>query len=198
MMFIARNERRERNLASPRQGEFGYRKSVRRWTGLFNFDLLTGVARAIPELWDRNCRTGNPMTVINSSVIAGTLIGDIYGHDCPNQTGSANLSSPSKNGWFNTSVFVPQPANTLGNERRSQLFWPHFANVDLSLLKTFPAFHEKTNVQFRAECFNRANHPALGNPNLTLQDGPGVFGVITSTSSFYKPREFQFALKLLF
>jgi hypothetical protein len=138
------------------------------------------------------------MTVINSSVIAGTLIGDIYGHDRPNQTGGANLSSPSKNRWFNTSVFVQQPANTLGNERRNQLFGPHFANVDLSLLKTFPAFHEKTNVQFRAECFNLANHPALGNPNLTLEDGPGVFGVITSTSSFYKPREFQFALKLVF
>ena len=76
-MFFARNERRERNLASPRQEEFGGRRSVRRWTGLFNFDLLTGVARSVTELWDRNCRTGNPMTVINSSVIAGTLIGDI-------------------------------------------------------------------------------------------------------------------------
>jgi hypothetical protein len=43
-----------------------------------------------------------------------------------------------------------------------------------------------------------ANHPSLGDPDLTLQDGPGVFGVITSTSSFYKPREFQFALKLVF
>jgi hypothetical protein len=142
-------------------------------------------------------QTGSPMTVINSSVIAGTLIGDIYGHDRPSETGSSELSRPSKNEWFNTSVFVQQPANTLGSERRNQLFGPHFANVDISLLKDFP-FHEKANVQFRAECFNLANHPALGNPDLTLQDGPGVFGVITSTSSFYKPREFQFALKLVF
>ena len=99
---------------------------------------------------------------------------------------------------FDTSGFVQQPANTLGNERRNQLFGPHYANVDLSLLKDFPAFHDQAHVQFRAECFNLANHPALGNPDLTLQDGPVVFGVIASTSSFYKPREFQFALKLLF
>ena len=163
---------------------------------------MKGVEGMLAKGWQFNTltawQTGNPMTVVNTTVIAGTLIGDIYGHDRPNQTGSAKLSNPSKNGWFNTSVFVPQSANTLGDERRNQLFGPHYANVDLSLLKDFPAFHDKAQVQFRAECFNVANHPALGNPDLTLQDGPGVFGVITSTSSFYKPREFQFALKLLF
>jgi hypothetical protein len=163
---------------------------------------MSGVGGILANGWQLNTltawQTGNPMTVVNSSVIAGTLIGVTDGHDRPNQTGSAKLSNPSKNGWFNTSVFVQQPSNTLGNERRNQLFGPHYANVDLSLLKDFPAFHDKAHVQFRAECFNLANHPALGNPDLTLQDGPGAFGVITSTSSFYKPREFQFALKLVF
>jgi hypothetical protein len=163
---------------------------------------MGGVGGILAKGWQLNTltawQTGNPMTVVNSSVIAGTLIGDIYGHDRPNQTGRAELSNPSKNGWFATSVFVEQPATTLGNERRNQLFAPHYANVDLSLLKDFRAFHDKAHVQFRAECFNLANHPALGNPDLTLQDGPAVFGVITSTSSFYKPREFQFALKLVF
>jgi hypothetical protein len=163
---------------------------------------MSGVGGRLAKGWQLNTltawQTGNPMTVVNSSVIAGTLIGVTNGHDRPNQTGSAKPNNPSKNGWFNTSAFVQQSANTLGDERRNQLFAPHYANVDLSLLKDFPAFHDKAHVQFRAECFNLANHPALGNPDLTLQDGPGVFGVITSTSAFYKPREFQFALKLLF
>ena len=162
----------------------------------------SGVVAMLARGWQLNTlsawQTGDPETVINNTVIAGTLIGDIYGHDRPNQTSRSILSSPSKNEWFNTSAYVQQPANTLGDERRNQLFGPHYANVDLSLLKDFPVFHDKGNVQLRAECFNLANHPALGDPDLTLQDGAGVFGVITSTSSFYKPREFQFALKLLF
>jgi hypothetical protein len=163
---------------------------------------MSGVGGMLAKGWQLNAltawQTGNPMTVINSSVVAGTLIGDIYAHDRPNQTGTSRLSSPSKNEWFNTGAFAQQPANTLGTERRNQLFGPRFSEVDISLLKDFPVFDEKVNVQFRAECFNLANHPALGNPDLTLQDGPGVFGVITSTNANYKPREFQFALKLLF
>lgn len=163
---------------------------------------MSGVGGMLAKGWQLNTltawQTGDPETVINNTVIAGTLIGDIYGHDRPNQAGSFKLSSPSKTEWFNISAFTQQTTNTLGDERRNQLFGPHYANVDLSLLKDFPVFHDKGNVQLRAECFNLANHPALGDPDLTLQDGPGVFGVITSTSSFYKPREFQFALKLLF
>jgi hypothetical protein len=163
---------------------------------------LRGVGSALTKGWQLNTlaawQSGNPMTVVNSSVISGTTPGVSNGHDRPNQTGSARASHPSKNEWFNTSAFVQQPANTLCDERRNQLFAPHYAEVDLSLLRDFPVFHDKASVQFRAECFNMANHPALGNPDLTVQDGPGIFGVITSTSSFYKPREFQFALKLLF
>jgi hypothetical protein len=57
-------------------------------------------------------------------------------------------------------------------------------------------------LQFRAECFNVANHPSLGTPDTTLQDGSvasgGTFGQITLNSQNYAPREIQFALKLLF
>jgi hypothetical protein len=164
--------------------------------------VRSGVGGVLAKGWQLNTltawQTGNPMTVVNSSAIAGTQPDVSNAHDRPNQTGRSILSNPSKNEWFNTSAYVQQPANTLGDERRNQLFGPHFAEVDLSLLRDLPAFHDKANIQFRAECFNLANHPAQGNPDLTLQDGPGVFGVITSTSAFYKPRELQFASKLLF
>jgi hypothetical protein len=163
---------------------------------------MSGVRGMLAKGWQVNTlsfwQSGGPLTVMNGSVVAGTEPGNAFGMDRPNQVGNWKLSKPSKNEWFNTSVFVQQTPNTLGDERRNVLSGPHFTDVDVSLLKNFPVLHDKGNLQFRAECFNLANHPSLAAPNLTLQDGPGVFGAITSTAQGYKPREFQVALKVEF
>ena len=164
---------------------------------------LTGVPAYLAKEWQVNVlgawETGNPFSVRNASVIAGTepgAPGDAY--DRPNQTGSASLSHQNAAEWFNTSVFAAQTANTLGNERRNQLFGPHFSHVDLGLSKDFPLPYREARVQFRAESFNLFNHTNFGLPDFVVQDGPGVFGTITNTNANYSPRELQFALKLQF
>jgi hypothetical protein len=81
--------------------------------------------------------------------------------------------------------------------------------MDLSLLKNF-RLTDKWHLQFRAECFNISNTPnfSLPNQNISGWNGPvrpgasptnaGGFGTISSTAQNELPRQFQFALKLLF
>ena len=161
---------------------------------------LTGVKGVLGKGWQVNTltgwETGMPITVVNSSVISGTEPGT-GNYDRPNVIGKTTLNNPGKAEWFNTGAFEQQQANTLGNERRNQNYGPHFSHIDFSALKDTKVFEGGT-LQFRAECFNLANHPSLGSPDMTLQDGPGVFGRITALNANYAPREIQFALKLQF
>ena len=69
---------------------------------------------------------------------------------------------------------------------------PGISNVDLSLLKTV-ALAESVRLQFRAECFNIANHANLGLPANDLAS-PN-FGRILESGP---PRLFQFGLKLIY
>ena len=72
---------------------------------------------------------------------------------------------------------------------RNTVRGPGIANVDLSLLKTF-AVTERARLQFRAECFNIANHANFGLPENDIAS-PNFGRVLTAGS----PRLFQFALK---
>ena len=83
-------------------------------------------------------------------------------------------------------------AGQFGNEGRNAVRGPGIANVDLSLLKSFN-FSESTRLQFRAECFNIANHANLGLPENDIAS-PN-FGRVLQAGP---PRLFQFGLKLLF
>ena len=82
---------------------------------------------------------------------------------------------------------------------------PPFRHLDLSVFKDFQ-IKENVKLQFRAESFNISNTPNFGTPNLTVASfdsngvatKAGLFGAITSTNTFSKPREIQFALKLIF
>jgi hypothetical protein len=163
---------------------------------------LTGAAAIFGKGWQANVlqawQTGNPLTVTNSSAVSGTEPGVGNAHDRPDQISNPQLANPSAAQWFNTSAFAPQAPGTLGNARRNQLYGPHFSHVDVGLIKDFPLPWREAFVQFRAECFNVFNHTNLGLPDLTVQDGPGVFGAITNTNANYSPRELQFALKLQF
>jgi hypothetical protein len=83
-------------------------------------------------------------------------------------------------------------AGRFGNEGRNVVRGPGIANVDLSLMKT-AALTESVRLQFRAECFNVANHANFGLPvnDLASQN----FGRVLESGP---PRLFQFGLKLLF
>ena len=81
---------------------------------------------------------------------------------------------------------------TFGNTGRDILRGPGSANFDWSLFKNIP-IAESRYVQFRAEFFNLANHPALGSRSIrsrTLNSGK-----ILSAGS---PRIIQLAAKLVF
>jgi hypothetical protein len=139
--------------------------------------------------------TGQPFTVVNNTNISNTNPGS-NGTDRPNQVGAWKVSNPgigTSSVFFNVNAFQPEPAGTLGNERRNQLFGPHFRHLDFSLYKVFP-ITERLHVEFRAEAYNVTNTANFATPNATL--GGPLFGNVTSTIQEYTPRQYQFALKL--
>jgi hypothetical protein len=71
-------------------------------------------------------------------------------------------------------------------------------DIDLSLFKNIP-LSERTRLQFRAECFNLANHANFGTPNAIVFSGADInpsAGLITDTVT--TSRQLQFGLKLTF
>jgi hypothetical protein len=185
---------------------------------------FTGIEKVALGGWQANSivawQSGKDFAITNSSSAGGfsDRASPTYnnGPDRPNLVGNpfaagtiaANPScvAPAQIGttsaWFNPCAFAPQPLGTVGNVARNSLYGPHFRHVDLSLFKDFP-IAEALKVQFRAEAFNISNTPnfyidnnvnsgpdtRLGNPN---------FGQIIATDPNYSPRQFQFALKLVF
>lgn len=115
--------------------------------------------------------------------------------DRPNQIASASVANPAISNWFNTAAFAAQTLGTAGSEGRNALYGPHSRSIDLSMLKTF-TIAEQWRLQFRAECFNIANVTNFAAPNSSF--GSPAFGVISATALNAAPRQFQFALKLLF
>ncbi len=97
--------------------------------------------------------------------------------------------------WFNTAAYAIPAAYTFGDAGRNSLVGPDNNDWDLSLRKTFP-IRESQDVEFRGEFFNVLNHPSFAQPDPFVTDGPGAFGVVTSTAG--ANREIQFALKYNF
>jgi hypothetical protein len=83
-------------------------------------------------------------------------------------------------------------AGQFGNEGRNVVRGPGISDVDLSLFKNF-ALGEGKRVQFRAECFNVANHANFRLPENDIASPE--FGQILEAAP---PRLFQLALKLVF
>jgi hypothetical protein len=143
--------------------------------------------------------SGTPYTVYDSANVSlqGTApeISGFYSSR-PDLIADPNQGPHTPDQWVSRSAFfrldpVTQ-AGQFGNEGRNAVRGPGIADVDLSLLKTLTVT-ERVRVQFRAECFNIANHANFGlpvndlaSPNFgrTLEAGP--------------PRLFQFGLKLLY
>lgn len=174
-------------------------------------DSLTGIPALLGKGWQVNAigvwGTGAPFSVVNSTNLSHAL--PAGGQDRPNMTGNPNLSRGERNisHWFNTSVFSTQASGTFGSERRNQLYGPPFMHFDLSMVKDFPLLHDRMHLQFRAESFNLTNTPSFliangSSANIVYPTAAASakagFGQITATSNNYAPRQFQFALKLIF
>jgi hypothetical protein len=151
-------------------------------------------------------QTGKPITVENSwnNGMAEVSLGYMYGGnaDRPNQIAKATLSKANRSNakWFNTAAFQVQPIGTVGNDPRNNITGPRFGHADLSLSKDFRVT-EAVKAQFRAQAFNFTNQTSYymadtndGNSAM----GSATFGQITETDPNYNPRQFLFALKVLF
>jgi hypothetical protein len=117
-----------------------------------------------------------------------------FGIQRPNRSENPNLppGEGSTGRWFNTSAFSSAPQFTIGNSSRNPVVGPGYSTVDLLLGRTF-VLGDRFRVEFRAEAFNAANSPPLGNPNGNF--GTPAFGTITTALD---PRVFEFVLKLHF
>jgi hypothetical protein len=143
-------------------------------------------------------QSGTPFSVINGGGSSGISVLDNAGvanglgaGSYPNVVGSPSAYPPD--GATNPQSFGPILGNpaafaapqglTFGNAGRNFLNNPHRTNFDMSLLKDFRVFGERS-LQFRVEAFNVFNHtqfriydPLLGNTGsntISCYGGPSV------------------------
>ena len=147
-------------------------------------------------------QSGPPFTVYEGEDVA--LVGtptDLGGTQYAQLSGtSLHIGHPSRGAmvseFFNTNAFVNPnllAPGTMGNSGRNTISGPGLSNTDFDTMKNFTV-KENFRVQIRAEAFNIFNQVHFGEPNATVNSGPGVFGTLQSAAS---GRVFQFALKLL-
>jgi len=143
-------------------------------------------------------RSGIPFGV--SYGIDNALIGG--GGNRANLVGDPELSNDrTKNEtllqYFNPAAFAQNPVGTLGTTSKDPLTGPGYANVDFSLVKSFPIrkgpLGETQRLDFRSEFFNFFNHANFNNPNGNMSSA--TVGRITTALA---PRIIQFALKYNF
>jgi hypothetical protein len=180
------------------------------WNGALNAILGNWEADAIVK-----ATSGFPLFVVNTTNSSGVNFqwnGNSLNR--PNEVGNPLIAGPvaanptcvaptrihTFTNWFNPCAFMAAPAGQLGNAPRAPLYGPDFFNTDFSAIKNF-LFHERFNLQFRAEFFNVFNHPQFFMPGFngsSMQDisSPSSFGVTNATVN--NPRVIQFALKLQF
>ncbi len=91
-------------------------------------------------------------------------------------------------------ILFPMRLGHTGNIGKNSLRGPRLFTTDLALLKAGKV-GERVRYEFRAEFYNAFNNVNFGTPDAGLQDGPGVFGAITSAND---PRILQMALKVSF
>jgi hypothetical protein len=177
---------------------------------------MTGIEGGFAKGWQVNgiytFGGGLPFSALDDPGLTGFANGQT---DRPNMVAAhyANHTPALINGsigipWFDPANFTAQAFGVYGNAERNQLFGPARKTLDLSLFKDFPILESKT-IQFRAEVFNITNTPSFAPPTNDISSyanglvgapatNDGNFGVINSTNVYYTPREFQFAVKLLF
>ena len=169
-------------------------------------------------------QSGVPFTVLDTATPVPSNVSNLVTADRPNVVAGVSYvpANQNYNNWINVNAFTPQPVGTVGDEMRAQLYGPHQRSADFSLFKDF-RLREAMKLQFRAEVYNITNTENFGQPNINITKwsstpytnaagkqlatgGPGAtpilgaggFGQITGSNLALNPRQFQFALKLIF
>ncbi len=188
----------------------------------FPFGKSGGRMKQLLGGWQANLlafyQSGVPFTVLDGVAPVPSNVSNLVTVDRPNVVAGVPYAPPHQdyNNWINVNAFTPQPVGTVGNETRAQLYGPHQRSADFSLFKDFQ-LRERVKLQFRAEVYNITNTENFGQPNITITKwsstlpgvatgapgatpvlGAGGFGQITGSNLALNPRQFQFALKLIF
>jgi hypothetical protein len=163
-------------------------------------------------------QSGVPFTVINNVTPVASNVSDLVTVDRPNVVAGQSYVPDNQdyNNWINVNKFAAQPVGKVGNESRTQLYGPKQRSADVSIFKDFQLL-EKMKLQFRAEVYNITNTENFGQPNIGINKwsatlpgvatgapgatpvlGAGGFGQITQSNLALNPRQYQFALKLIF
>jgi hypothetical protein len=141
-------------------------------------------------------QSGAPFTVNLSSASGQDVahIGLVSGNNIerPDLISNPNNGPQTATEWFNTAAFILPVQDSFGTAGRNVVTGPGLASLDLSLQKE-GVIREGLKLQFRVDVYNSLNHPNFDLPGRIF--GASNFGVISSAED---PREFQFALKLLF
>jgi hypothetical protein len=170
-----------------------------------------GIRRAVLGNWSvaavATIQSGTALTIAdtNSNNVFGINEdrAQLTGYCTKNQLVMAGSVESKLNGYFNASCFTTPPVigadgigTAFGDSATGLVTGPGQANLDLALSKTqtLAWFHERTDLEFRAEFFNAFNHPQFANPDSNFSSP--TFGVISSTS--VSARISQLALKFSF
>jgi outer membrane receptor protein involved in Fe transport len=128
--------------------------------------------------------SGLPFTVIdtslanyNSNPSLGAGLGN--GFTRTDQSGSASVPHPSRQQWFNGSVFQTPGLYSYGDVGRNSLIGPDLAQADLELFKEF-RISEGKNLRLEWQAINAFNRTNLSNPANNIAS-PLTIGQITST-----------------
>lgn len=192
------------------RGDYGRSDYDRR--SVFNASIVYAVpffqevpppVRAVFSNWSASSiiglSSGLPFLITTGSDASLTGVG----YDRPNEVGNPHRSSYANRAdelsqYFNTAAFVANSPGQYGNTGRNILSGPGLANVNLSLVRTFPLREHFGKLQFRSEIYNLFNHPNFAQPDGSLADK--TFGVISATgpAGIADPRIMQFALRYEF
>jgi hypothetical protein len=162
-----------------------------------------GLLRVLTDGWQLNAITslnsGTPFTVFdttNVSLQASHPPISGYSGSRPDLIADPNQGPRTMEQWVTRSAFrrldPASDAGQFGSAGRNIVRGPGFANVDLSLRKSFP-LTDRARLQFRTECFNVGNHANFLVPVSDLNSAN--FGRILEAGP---SRLFQLALKLVF
>jgi hypothetical protein len=163
-----------------------------------------------------DAQTGQPFSVSYSA--PGSPVGQVSGR--ANRVAGVALypSTKTKAEWFNPAAFAAPPCynanttgtcssiysstgpttyDTYGNSGYDMLRGPRFQDWDMSLQKN-TSWHERYNVQLRADSFNVFNHPNFSTPNSSISNSNvGTITAISGTPT-YEQRTLEFAVKFNF
>lgn len=140
-------------------------------------------------------RNGQNFTVYDSADVANIGAGTSETYERANVVGDVHRNPHTQGEWFNTAAYAVPQQFTYGNGGTNTQQDQRWINLDSSVIRSFPIWHEK-QFQFRAEAFNLFNHPIFGTPGYDINN-PTSFGQI-GTSQANTNRQLQFSGKIVF